>query len=110
MHTKQSLRDWFEKEYKLALKYIGICHGNCIYNMDEKGARIACPAREEVVVLIAIKEIYIGVPQNRLSITVVKCISADGKAILPLVIIPGILIMESWFYKKMIGYKLVIVS
>jgi hypothetical protein len=78
--------------------------------MDEKGARIACLAREEVVVLIGIKEIYVGVPQNRLSVIVVECISVDGKAILLLIIIPGVLIMESWFYKKMTRHELVTVS
>jgi hypothetical protein len=53
---------------------------------------------------------YIGVPQNRLSITIVKCISIDGKAILLLVIIPSVIIIKSWFYKKITGHKLVIVS
>jgi hypothetical protein len=53
---------------------------------------------------------YIGVPQNRLSITIVKCISIDGKAILLLVIIPSVIIIEKWFYKKMTGHKLIIVS
>jgi hypothetical protein len=62
--------------------------------MDEKGARIACPAGEEVVVPVGIKEMYIGVPQNRLSVTIVECISADGKAIPPLVIVPSVMIME----------------
>lgn len=73
MHTEQSIRDWFEKEYKPALEYTGIRYGNRIH-MDEKRARIACPAREEVVVLIGIKEMYVGVPQNRLSVTIIECI------------------------------------
>jgi hypothetical protein len=34
--------------------------------MDEKGARVAVPAREEVVVLIGIKEVYVEVHENRL--------------------------------------------
>jgi hypothetical protein len=41
---------------------------------------------------------------------VIECISADGKAIPPLIIIPGVLIIESWFYKKITGHKLVTVS
>jgi hypothetical protein len=53
---------------------------------------------------------YIGVPQNRLSVTIVECISADGKAIPPLVIVPSVMIMEWWFYKKITGHKLVTVS
>jgi len=62
--------------------------------MDEKGAKIACLAREEVVVPIRIKEIYVRVPQNRLSLTILECISAYKKAILPLIIVSGVIIIE----------------
>ena len=37
-HTKKSLRNWLEKEYKLALEFMGIRTGKRIHNMDEKGA------------------------------------------------------------------------
>jgi hypothetical protein len=57
--------------------------------MDKKGCRLACPAGEDVIVPVRIKEMYVRVPENRLSVTVVKSISADGKAIPPLVIVPG---------------------
>jgi hypothetical protein len=110
MHTEKSLRDWFEKEYKPALEFTGIRTGKRIHNMDEKGARVAVPAGEEVVVPIGIKEMYVGVPENRLSLTVVESISADGKSIPPLIIVPGILIMETWFHEKMTGHELVTVS
>jgi hypothetical protein len=110
MHTEQSLREWFEKEYKPALEFTGIRIGRRIYNMDEKGARIACPAGEEVVVPIGIKEMYVGVPENRLFVTIVECISADGKAIPPLIIMPGIMIIETWFHTNMTGQEVVIVS
>jgi hypothetical protein len=78
--------------------------------MNEKGARIACPTGEEVVIPTGIKEIYVRVLQNRLSIIVVKCISADGKAIPLLVIIPGVIIIETWFHEKITGHEFVIVS
>jgi hypothetical protein len=42
-----------------------------------------------VIILIKIKKIYIKVLKNRLFVTVVKSISANGKAISSLVIIPG---------------------
>jgi hypothetical protein len=63
--------------------------------MDEKGARICVPAGEDVVVLIGIKEMYIGIPENRISLTVIKYISADSKVIPPVVILPGLKIMVS---------------
>jgi hypothetical protein len=53
---------------------------------------------------------HVGVPENRLSLTIIKSISTDGKAIPPLVIVPSIMIMVSWFYKNMIGLKVVTVS
>jgi hypothetical protein len=57
--------------------------------MDEKGARLGCLAKEHVIVLIYIKEMYTRVPENRKSLTVIESIAADGTAILPVVIVPG---------------------
>ena len=110
MHTEKDLRDWFETEYRPALEHTGIRTGKYIYNMDEKGCRIACPIGEEVVVPIGIKEMYVGVPENRLSLTVIESISADGKSIPPLVILPGAMIMESWFHENMTGQEVVTIS
>jgi hypothetical protein len=110
MHTEQSLRDWFKNEYRPALEFTGIRHGNRIHNMDKKGARIATPVKEEVVVPIASKEMYVRVPENRMSVTVVECIPANGKAIPPLIIIPGVLIMETWFHENITSQEVVTVS
>jgi hypothetical protein len=110
IHTEQSLRDWFKNKYRPALEFTSVYYKNRIYNINKKGARIACLIRKEVIVPIGIKEIYVRIPENRLSITIIKCISIDGKSILPLVIILGVIIIEKWFYKKMIRHKLVIIS
>ena len=110
IHTEKDLREWFETEYKPALEYTGIKSGKYIHNMDEKGCRIAVPAGEEVVVPIRIKEMYVGIPENRLSLTVVESISADGKAIPPVVIVPGISIMVAWFHENMTGHEVITVS
>jgi hypothetical protein len=48
-----------------------------------------------VIVPIRIKEMYVRVPENRLFVTVVKSIFADGKAISPLVIVSSRNIMMS---------------
>ena len=63
--------------------------------MDEKGARVCMPAREEVIVLIGIKEIYTGIPENRISLTIIESISIDSKAILLVVIVPRVIIIVS---------------
>ena len=110
IHTEKDLRDWFELEYRPALEYTGIRSGKYIHNMDEKGCRITCPTGEEVVVPIGIKEIYVGVPENRLSLTVVESISADSNSIPPLIIVPGGTIIESWFDRNMTGHEVVTIS
>ena len=110
LYIEQSLRDWFETKYRPALEETGICHGDRIYNMDEKGARIYMPTGEEVVAPIGIKEMYTGIPENRMSLTIIECISIDSKAIPPVVIIPGIMIMVSWFHENMTSHEVIIVS
>jgi hypothetical protein len=57
-----------------------------------------------------LKKMYVGVPENRLSLTVIESISADGKAIPPVVIVPGGTIIESWFHENMTGHEVVAVS
>jgi hypothetical protein len=66
--------------------------------MDETGARVGCPKGEEVVVPIELKELYTSSPENRLSVTIIETICADGTKPIPSVVIcPGVRIMESWF-------------
>jgi len=110
IHTEKSLCDWFEKEYRPVLEYTQIQTGKYIHNIDEKGARLACPAGEDVVVPIGIKEMYVGVPENQLSLTIVESVSADGKAIPPLVIVPSSAIVVTWFHKSITGHEVITVS
>jgi hypothetical protein len=49
------------------------------------------PIREEVVVPIRIKEMYTRIPKNCISLTIIKCISIDSKAILPIVIVLNVM-------------------
>ncbi len=50
-------------------------------------------ASKEIIILVEIKEIYTGIPENRLSITIIKSISIDRIAILLVIIIPRKLII-----------------
>jgi hypothetical protein len=110
IHTQDELQEWFKTKYRLVLEFTGITKAKYIHNMDEKGARIACPSGEEVVVPIRIKEMYVRILENRISLTVIKSICANRKAILPVVIVPRIMIIKSWFYKNMTSYKVITVS
>ena len=62
------------------------------------------------MVLVGIIEMYVGIPKNRISITVIKCICANGTAIPPVIIALGTIIMGGWFYKKMTGHKVITIS
>ncbi|RFU32109.1 hypothetical protein B7463_g4222, partial [Scytalidium lignicola] len=55
--------------------------------MDETGFRVGITPGEEVIVLVEIKELYEGTFENRKSVTVIECVSADGKAPIPPVIL-----------------------
>ena len=110
IHTEQALKAWFEGVYRPALEDTGIYYSDRIFNMDEKGARICILVGEEVVVPISIKEMYTGIPENYLSLTVIECISADRKAIPPVIIVPGTMIMASQFDPHMTGHKVITVS
>jgi hypothetical protein len=78
--------------------------------MDEKGTRVCILAGEEVVVLIGIKEIYTGILENCFSVTIIEYISADRNTIPPVIIIPGVRIIVSWFNDNITRHKLITVS
>jgi hypothetical protein len=86
IYTKKTFRDWFKKEYRLILEFTGVKHKKYIHNINKKGCRIACLANKEVIVPVKIKKIYIRIPKNYMSLTVIKSISADKKAI-PFIVI-----------------------
>jgi hypothetical protein len=64
---------------------------------NKKGARVCMLAGEEVIVPIRIKEIYTGILENYLSVTIIEYISIDRNTIPPIIIIPGVRIIISWF-------------
>jgi hypothetical protein len=78
--------------------------------MDKKGTRLICPARQEIVVLVSIIEIYVRILKNRISIIVIEYICANRTAIPPVIITLGTIIIGGWFYKKIIGHKVITVS
>jgi hypothetical protein len=110
IHTKQDLCNWFEKEYKLALKFTRVRSKKYIYNIDEKGCCFICFVRKDVIVPIRIKKMYVKVLENRLSVTVIKSISADGKAISSLIIVPSKNIIMFWFSKQITRAEVVFVT
>ena len=51
-----------------------------------------------------------GIPENYISLIVIKCICANRTAIPPVIIVLGIIIMGSWFHKKITGHEVITVS
>ena len=92
IYSLEDLKKWFTTEYVLALKETEINklpqeeRASRIHNMNEKGVCLACPRGQEIIVPISINEIYVGIPENWLSLTVIKSICTDGMTI-PLVVI-----------------------
>jgi hypothetical protein len=68
-----------------------------VYNFDETGFRIDCQSARTVLVPIEMKTFYMADPGNRDLITSVECVSAEGWAIPPMIIIPGVIFKEKHF-------------
>jgi hypothetical protein len=62
------------------------------------------------VVLVGIKEMYIRISKNRISLIVIEYIYANRIAIPPVIIIPRTIIIRGWFYKKITGHEVITIS
>ena len=94
-HSEDDIAVWFKKLRADCIKF-KIDRPEKMYNMDETGARVGCPASEEVVVPFATKELYTASPENRRSVTIKETIRADGEVLPAFVIAPGQHLMENW--------------
>ncbi|PVH68242.1 hypothetical protein DL98DRAFT_441657 [Cadophora sp. DSE1049] len=52
---------------------------------------------------------YTGILENRMFVTVIECIRANGIAIPLMIIVKGKLIIADWFFEKMTGLEVVTV-
>jgi hypothetical protein len=62
------------------------------------------------VVLVGITEMYVGIPENRISVIVIEYICANKTAIPLVIIVPGTMIIGGWFYEKITGHEVITVS
>jgi hypothetical protein len=62
------------------------------------------------MVLVGIIKIYVRIPKNYIFIIVIKCIYTNKTAISPVIIALGTIIIGGWFYKKITGHKVIIIS
>jgi hypothetical protein len=52
----------------------------------------------------------VGIPKNYILVIVIEYICANRTAIPPVIIILGTMIIGGWFYKKIIGHKVITIS
>ena len=103
-----TITNWFNEYLKFILERS--IKPESIWNMDETGFRIGIPGGERVIVPRTAKELYTPSPENRTSITILEAVSAVGKVIPPVLIIPGKIHMDSWYHSNLEGTELVLLS
>ena len=67
-----------------------------IYNMDETGFQIGQGKIEKVITAFPEANTQIGSAMSRKLVTVIECISAEGKPINPFLVLAGKYHLEDW--------------
>ena len=93
-HNEDNFKDYFVK-YKGIRIDKGITDEDTL-NMDETEFRAGCGRAHWIITLGPDKPLLLTAPDNRKYITSVESISGGGKAIPPMLILCGILILEKW--------------
>lgn len=93
--SADSIKEWLKKFHDICLEFN--IFPEDIWNGDESGFRVGMGKHQFVITLNGDKEITLGSSTCRELVTVIECISGGGKAIPPMVILPGILHMQSWY-------------
>ena len=86
----------FYDHWEIAIKTHGIWPCN-IYNMDETGFQIGQGKVEKVITAFPEASANIGSAMTCKLVTVVECISAEGKAINPFLVLAGSYHLEDWY-------------
>ena len=92
---KTVVERWFE-DYRHQVALHGICPED-IYNFDETGFQIGVGKDQWIVTREPRKKIFNGATTNRESVTVVECVSTDGYACPPVIILSGKQVLLRWF-------------
>jgi hypothetical protein len=87
--------DWFQL-YKTTIEKYHIKKQNR-HNMDEKGVMIGFISKVKVIISKYEKKIYMVQPRNREWVSLIKCISMDGRRTRPWVIFKAKQHQKQWF-------------
>jgi hypothetical protein len=102
------VEEWFQKYHTFVLQHS--IKPELIWNMDETGFRIGILGGERVIVLHTAKQLYTPSLENCLSITILETVSAVGVLIPPVLVIPGKIHIDSWYYSNLEGTELFLLS
>jgi hypothetical protein len=92
--TYEIVNDWFEliegvqKEYHIEKADT--------YNMDEKGFNLGSIGKEKVACTKENVHVYINEPTNREWVSLIECISADGRILPVFIIFKAKIMLETW--------------
>jgi hypothetical protein len=86
---------WFEL-YRTTVRKYNIKLRNC-YNMDEKGVMMGYIGKVKVIISKQEKKIYMTQPGNREWVSLIECISVDGRRTRPWVIFKAKQHQKAWF-------------
>jgi hypothetical protein len=100
--TTSIIKDWF---HRLALPTILSIKPENRWNMDESGIMEGIGANGLVVGSSERRSIQKKQPGSRAWTSFIECVSATGKALLPLVIFKGKSVQQQWFSTELNTYK-----
>lgn len=75
-----------------------------VYNMDETGVMLSMLGSVKVLVSKNDSRNYRGAGVKRIMVTAIECVSADGRALLPMIIWPAITHRSNWTVHPTIGW------
>ena len=94
-HNPEVFLEWFTM-FKNVIQEKDIQDADC-YNMDETGFRIGIGKDQEIITRNSERRAFFASSNNRESVTVVECVSENGRVLPPLVILPGQTHQEIWY-------------
>ena len=100
--TTAIIKSWFQR---LVIPAIATIKPENRYNMDESGIMEGCGANGLVVESAERRSIQKKQPGSRAWTSFIECVSATGKALLPLVIFKGKSVQQQWFSQDLSPYK-----
>lgn len=100
--SPETIRNWLENKYHRTVLKFKI-HPDDIWNGDETGFRVGMGKNQWVITQDGERRPTLSSASCRDLITVIETINAMGLALPPMIILPGLLHLESWYAETGLG-------